>query len=361
MAPALPAGYRGPWLTVQPAGGGGRVWRVGLAGGRTLAVKVAAGEAALEGETRTLRWLGERKAPTPRVVAVDASRPARWLALSWCGERTLDGALRAAPAPAGAALGRRLAAAVAALEAGFEPISAGLRRRAGWEERVAALRAQAAPWADAAPDSLAWLLDDPAAGRELRPALEATAALAFAAVPDVGSLDYNATNVVVDARGRPTVLDFAVTGVDWPERRLVQYGTGTGAGSAPGAPGAPGAGGAPAGAGGATGAGTGPGGPFRSALDRASVRRYAGLSAARRGQDSREIVATVDAHDVLLLLAAGAGVMAVARGTAHPERARAWADVDARRAALLRLLRRPLAAHGPAAALRTAIRRAAGG
>jgi hypothetical protein len=319
---------------------------VGLAGGRTLAVKLAAGEAALEGETHTLRWLGERRAPTPRVVAVDASRPARWLALSWCGERTLDGALRAAPAPDGAALGRRLAAAVAALEAAFEPVSAGMRRRAGWGERVAALRAQAAPWADAAPEALAWLLDNPAAGREQRAALEATVALAFSATPDVGSLDYNASNVVVDSRGRLTVLDFAATGVDWPERRLVQYGTATGAGETPGAPDGPGA---------------GTGGPFRSALDRTSVQRYAGLRAAREGKDGREVVATVDAHDLLLLLAAGAGVMAVARGTAHPERARAWADVASRRAALLRLLRRPLAGHGPAAALRAAIRRTGGG
>jgi hypothetical protein len=313
---------------------------VDLAGGRSLAVKVAAGEAALEREASTLRWLGERRAPAPRVVAVDGSdgsTPARWLALRWCGERTLDGALGSAPPQEGVALGRRLAAAVAAVEAAFAPVSAGLRRREGWEERAAALRQQAAPWAAAAPDALDWLLDDPAAGSALRPALAAAAALAFAATPDVGSLDYNATNVVVDARGRLTVLDFAATGVDWPERRLVQYATATAAGD------------------------SGAARPFRSALDAASVRRYADAVGAQRGQDAAAIEAAVDAHEVLLLLAAGAGLMAVEAGTAHPERARAWADVPGRRAALRLLLRRPLARRGPAAALRAALRSTAGG
>ena len=60
-------------------------------------------------------------------------------------------------------------------------------------------------------------------------ALRRTVALALGGEPDVGSLDYNARNVVLDeARGRVTLVDFAATGVDWPERRLVQYATATG-------------------------------------------------------------------------------------------------------------------------------------
>ena len=85
-------------------------------------------------------------------------------------------------------------------------------------------------------------------------ALRRTVALALGGEPDVGSLDYNARNVVLDeAGGRVTLVDFAATGVDWPERRLVQYATATG--TTPGS--------MPLGAGGAVpgaGAGAAPGG-----------------------------------------------------------------------------------------------------
>ena len=77
------------------------------------------------------------------------------------------------------------------------------------------------------------------------------------------------------------------------------------------------------------------------------MRRYANAVSARRGQEVATVEAAVDAHEVLLLLAAGAGLRAVEAGTAHPERARAWADVAGRREALRRLLRRPLAGLGP--------------
>ena len=66
------------------------------------------------------------------------------------------------------------------------------------------------------------------------------------------------------------------------------------------------------------------------------------------------VVAAVDAHEVLLLLLAAVGLRAVEAGTAHPERARAWSDVQGRREALLALLRRPLSGEGPGAGVRAA-------
>jgi hypothetical protein len=224
---------------------------------------------------------------------------------------------------------------VAAVEGAFGPVSEGLRRQPEWGDRVAALREQAAPWVEAAPGALDWLLGGRPGGtgaRGAQGALGETVALALGEPPEVGSLDYNPRNVVLGRSGSPpgerlTLVDFPATGVDWPERRLVQYGTGTG-------------------------------GTFSSALGPAGVRAYAGAVAPRRGVDPDLVVATVDAHEVLLLLAAATGLRAVAEGVAHPERARAWGDVAGRREALLALLRRPIARGGPAAAVRAAVRAA---
>jgi hypothetical protein len=167
-------------------------------------------------------------------------------------------------------------------------------------------------------------------------ALEATLRLALEAPPDAGSLDYNARNVVLwEATGGPAgaslaIVDFAASGVDWPARRLVQYGTATGAGV--------------------------PGGTFRTVIGPGAVAAYAAAVAPLWEQQAAAVAQAVDAHDVLLLLTAAAGLASVAAGTAHPERAGAWADGEGRRRALLALLRRALLPSGPAEALRAALR-----
>jgi len=46
--------------------------------------------------------------------------------------------------------------------------------------------------------------------------------------PSLGSLDYNALNIIVD-KNRVSFIDFSGIGYDWRERRLVQYLTGLGA------------------------------------------------------------------------------------------------------------------------------------
>jgi hypothetical protein len=257
-----------------------------------------------------------------------------------------------------------LVGAVAALEGAFWPISVGARRRPEWDQQVAALRAQAAPWLAAAPRALGWLLQGHTGGGAVLPggaegevagALRRTVELALRGEPDVGSLDYNARNVVLDeARGRVTLVDFAATGVDWPERRLVQYATATGGGAPRGAASSAGAGAEVAGA----PSRAEQGGTFRSALTAEVVQDYAALVAPRRGTDREAVVAAVDAHEVLLLLLAAVGLQAVEAGAAHPERARAWRDVRGRREALLALLRRPLGGEGPGAEVRAAVRAA---
>ena len=185
-----------------------------------------------------------------------------------------------------AAPGERLVRAVAAVEAAFWPVSAGRAApggvgRSAWRRCGRRRRRGLA----AAPEALAWLLQGRAGarrGRASRPAPGGAVALALRGEPDVGSLDYNARNVVLDeARGRVTLLDFAATGVDWPERRLVQYATATGGGRlAVRLPGQ---------ASGAEGDGAPPGaeqaGTFRSALTAEAVRRLRRAGGAEAGRE----------------------------------------------------------------------------
>ncbi len=50
-------------------------------------------------------------------------------------------------------------------------------------------------------------------------------------LPTLGCMDYNARNIVVNENTHePCFIEFAKIGWDWPERRLVQYGTSLGAG-----------------------------------------------------------------------------------------------------------------------------------
>lgn len=348
-------------LLAQPAGPvarpSARVWKLRFAGDLTLALKLAAPNAPLDAEQRTLAWLAGQGAPVPAVLATDPAQPSTWMALEWCGDDTLDDALqrtdvlppdvrRAAEVPEARAAGRdevtrlggALAAAVAAVERAFAPATARLRADpASWLPRCRALQAQTEPWAAGAVQGLTWLTGAPPS-QSLAEALNVAVALAMNTPPSAGSLDYNARNAVLNSVAgetpRLTLLDFSATGVDWPARRFVQYGTATGSGRRSG--------------------------NFVSAIQRESTLAYAEAVAPTWGTDAPAVQQTVDAHDLLLLLTAAQTLRAIATGKAHPERARAWTgigtDLSARRARLLSLLRRPLAPDGPAESVRARLR-----
>ena len=165
-AAALPEGEGGQPVDVQDTGAG-RVWRVALGSGRHLALKLASAQAPLGGELRTLRWLAQREAPVPAVLAADGAPEPGWLALEWCGDRTLDDALQ------GAAVGVTVAAS-----RGGRTASAWCGRWRPWRgpsgpsarapgagrsgpSRSRRSAAQAAPWLAAAPGALDWLLRRP--------------------------------------------------------------------------------------------------------------------------------------------------------------------------------------------------------
>ena len=136
-----------------------------------------------------------------------------------------------------------------------------------------------------------------------------------AATPTLGTLDYNARNIVLDG-SIPTFIDFGSIGWDWGERRLVQSFNSLGANRA--------------------------NGNFVSLLDQAIVKEYAGeVSEHREGWSETEIAALVDYHQLLFYLSI---VHRLLQSTAQPETAeskatlQAWGDPKARFQDVLALL-----------------------
>jgi hypothetical protein len=146
----------------------------------------------------------------------------------------------------------------------------------------------------------------------------------------LGSLDYNARNVVIDG-DRPTFIDFASVGWDWGERRLVQSFNSLGAHRS--------------------------GGKFVSALNREVVGEYASQTAkAQERTDEAEIAVRVDYHNLLFYLSI---IYRLLQATAQPEREgsipllKAWGDAQPRlRQAIDLLAGSPLSDNPYAAQLR---------
>lgn len=145
----------------------------------------------------------------------------------------------------------------------------------------------------------------------------------------LGSLDYNARNVVVDGDS-PTFIDFASVGWDWGERRLVQTFNSLGAHRL--------------------------GGRFVSTLNREVVGEYASQSAQGRS-DEAEI--RVDYHNILFYLSI---IHWLLQSIAQPEREasksllNAWGDAKPRlRQAIDLLADTPLSGNPYAARLRNIV------
>ena len=127
------------------------------------------------------------------------------------------------------------------------------------------------------------------------------------ATPTLGTLDYNARNIVVNGE-TPTFIDFGSIGWDWSERRLVQSLNSLGTNRA--------------------------NGNFVSLLDQAIVKEYAGqVSEHREDCSETEIAAQVDYHQLLFYLSI---VHRLLQSTAQPEAPeskatlQAWGDPKAR-------------------------------
>ena len=120
------------------------------------------------------------------------------------------------------------------------------------------------------------------------------------ATPALGTLDYNARNIVVDGN-TPTFIDFGSIGWDWGERRLVQSLNSLGANRA--------------------------NGNFVSLLGQEIVREYAEQVAEHRADWSEaDIAAQVDCHQLLFYLSI---VYRLLQSTAQPETAESKATLQA--------------------------------
>ena len=136
------------------------------------------------------------------------------------------------------------------------------------------------------------------------------------ATPTLGTLDYNARNIVVRWKIPPPSLILGAIGWDWGERRLVQSLNSLGANRA--------------------------NGNFVSLLDQTIVKEYAGQVAEHRdGWSETEIAAQVDYHQLLFYLSI---VHRLLQSIAQPEAAeskatlQAWGDPKARFQRALTLL-----------------------
>lgn len=159
-------------------------------------------------------------------------------------------------------------------------------------------------------DYLAWMKGEPMPADQaatLNTLWERLSNRLHGATPTVGTLDYNARNIVING-DTPTFIDFGTIGWDWSERRLVQSLNSLGANRT--------------------------NGNLVSLLDQAIVKEYARQVAEHRQDSSEaEIAAQVDYHHLLFYLSI---VYRLLQSTAQPETAeskatlQAWGDPKAR-------------------------------
>ena len=317
----------------------GRVWRGRLTDGRVVAVKLAArsdqpqetatAQDRLALEAQVLAQLRPRGAPVPELIAAEPGI----LVTGWCAGATLDDwnqcrspAARRAPV---AATGRgllRLEAAFAQLPGAAAVVE---RRRPVW---VAARRREFC----AAREVVQRLVDQRPAmrgqGHIFADEWEALLSVMAASRLTLGPLDVNARNVLLDhgtsSGGRrrwwATFLDMGAIGPDSPARRLVHYTFALGAWQ--------------------------PAGRCVRGLTPAIARNWAAAAAQWPG-DPVEHVQRLDAFALLAELALLGQVQAILAGQ-RPDLAAAWPSLDERRRQVARIVRRPLAAWGPAHTIR---------
>ena len=134
-------------------------------------------------------------------------------------------------------------------------------------------------------------------------------------VATLGSLDYNARNIVVDAGGI-TFVDFGSVGWDWTERRIVQFFNSLGANRE--------------------------GGNYLNLLNRDVISAYASRAITyRSGSSEEDIFTQLDYHNILFYLSVVHRLLeVVARPTSEKNRAllRAWGNAGARLTRALEIL-----------------------
>ncbi len=318
----------------------GRVRRGRLTDGREVAVKLAARSDQTQAadtardrlvvEAQVLAQLRPRGAPVPELIAAEPGI----LATEWCAGATLDdwsqrlsAAARRAPV---AAAGRgllRLEAAFGQLPGAAAAVE---RRRPAW---LAARRREFCAAREVVRQLAGQRPMSRGQERTIADEWEALWAVVAASRLTLGPLDVNARNVLLDhtaspggrRRWRATFLDMGAIGPDSPARRLVHYTFALGAWQ--------------------------PAGRCVRGLTLVVARRWASAAAAQWSGEPAMYVQQLDAYALLAELVLLGQVQAVLAGE-QPDLAAAWAAPVERLGQVARIVRRPLATHGPAHMIR---------
>lgn len=318
----------------------GRVWRGRLTDGREVAVKLVARsdqtQAAdtardrLAVEAQVLAQLRPRGAPVPEVIAAEPDV----LVTEWCTGATLDDCSQRLSAAARrgpvAAAGRGLLRLEAAFGQLPDAAAAVERRHPAWlavrRREFCAAREVAQRLAGQRPVSR---------GRErtIADEWEALWAVVAASRLTLGPLDVNARNVLLDhgassggrRRWRATFLDVGAIGPDSPARRLVHYTFALGAWQ--------------------------PAGRCVRGLTPGVGPGWAAAAAAQWPGEPEIHLKQLDAYALLAELVLLGQVQAILAGK-RPDLAAAWAAPAERLGQVARIVRRPLATHGPAHMIR---------
>lgn len=249
------------------------------------------------------------------------SDSANCLLMEWCGDTTLDDLAQETPTDELKPIVRNTVRALCQLEAGFaktahalNPYIYPLDYSVFLQDLLQTLLDQGRKTLD----YLAWIRGEPMPADQtarLDAIWERMSNRLHRATPTLGTLDYNARNIVVDGN-TPTFIDFGSIGWDWGDRRLVQSLNSLGANRT--------------------------NGRFVSLLDQEGVKEYASQVAKHReGWSEAEITTQVDYHQLLFYLSI---VHRLLQSTAQPETIeskatlQAWGDPKARFQCALTLL-----------------------
>lgn len=262
-------------------------------------------------ESAVLLRLHQAGCPVPELYWW--SEPAGCLLMEWCGDTTLDDLAQGTPVDELKQVVRNTVRAFCQLEEGFAKSAGTLQPYIYPLDYSVALRETLQILLDRGRktiDYLGWLQGEPMPANQaarLDTIWRRLSNRLRRANPTLGTLDYNARNIVVDG-SNPTFIDFASIGWDWGERRLVQSLNSLGANRT--------------------------NGNFVSLLEQGIVDEYANRVVKRRkGCSETKIAGQVDGHQLLFYLSV---VHRLLQSTAQPEAAasaatlRAWDAPKAR-------------------------------
>ena len=241
------------------------------------------------------------------------SEPAGYLLMEWCGDTTLDDLAQETPIDALKQVVQNIVRAFCELERGFaksthafKPYIYPLDYSTFLRDTMGTLLNRGRKTLD----YLGWMKGEPMPpdqAAKLDAIWERMSNRLHEVTPTLGTLDYNARNIVVHEE-TPTFIDFGSIGWDWGERRLIQSFNSLGANRASR--------------------------NFVSLLDQEIVKEYASQVAKHREDWSgAEIAAQVDYHQLLFYLSI---IHRLLQSTAQPETAeskftlQAWGPPKAR-------------------------------